>query len=222
MRRVTVARFTRGGVALLATGAATLTLGVGAASAKDLLTNGSFETGNFSGWTTANPAQMDMCAPGRTPSWKVDKSPSSRFCFSGGFGCPKTISAAKGGHFADVTWDGAGAPTDASLSQTVALPKAKRIKLSWSDNTCWNLEIAPVTKPRVEYVDILKHGTVLHSYRIRTLKPHTVGNTGWVKHTLNLSRYARQKVQIRFRLTIPEDFSGPANFAIDAISLHAR
>jgi hypothetical protein len=223
MRTITLARLARGGVALLATGAAALTLGVESASAaKNLLTNGSFETGNFTGWKATNPAQPEMCPRGRTSLWRVDKSPSSHFCFSGNFGCPKKISAVKGSHFADVTWDGGGAPTDATLGQTVSIPKAKRVKLSWSDNTCWNLTIATVTMARVEYLDILKHGTVLHSYRIQTLKPHTSGRTGWVNHTLNLSHYARQTVQIRFRLTIPENFSGPANFALDAVTLRAR
>ncbi len=64
--------------------------------------------------------------------------------------------------------------------------------------------------------------TTLHSYKIQSLAPDTTGNTGWVSRTLNLSHYAGKTVQIRFRLTIPQTFVGPGNFAIDAIALHAK
>lgn len=210
-----LARLARGSVALLATGAATLAFGVASASAaKNLIANGSFETGDFSGWTTSSTTGCQ--------GWEVLSSPSSTFCFHGKYGCPSSISAAKGSHFADVTWDGAGG-SDPMLSQTVVLPRDSKVKLSWSDNTCWNLRIAPVTMARVEYVDILNGSgsAILHSYTIQTLRPHTKGHTGWVSRNLALSRYAGKTVQIRFRLTVPESFSGPANFAIDAIALHA-
>lgn len=216
MRSITRARLTRGGVAVLATVAVTLTLGVGSASAANLMTNGSFEN-QFIGWTTTNPAGEDPhCA------WKVFKSPSSAFCFHGMYHCPASISAVNGKRFADVTWDGDGTG-DALLGQKVSIPHGKRMKLSWSDNTCWDLKFG-ATLPRVEYVDILdRHGLVLHSYKIQTLAPDSVGHTGWVKRgPLNLSRYAGKRVQIRFRLTIPQMFTGPANFALDDITLRAR
>jgi hypothetical protein len=75
-------------------------------------------------------------------------------------------------------------------------------------------------RPRVEEVQILNGSRVLESYKIQTLKPGTIGATGWVAHTLGLSsRAAGQAVQLEFRLTIPEPFTGPANFAIDNVAL---
>jgi hypothetical protein len=225
MRTIALARLGRGCVALFAIVAATLTLGVGSASAANLMTNGSFETGNFTGWKTTDP--NDHC--GATAAWTVLKSPSSHWCFSGfDPDWPTTISAVKGRYFADVVWDGRrrsrDGPDRAMLSQKVSIPQAMRVNLSWWDNTSWDMSRFGAKFPRVEYLDILnRHGSaVLHSYKIQTLQPGTEGATDWVSHTLNLSRYAGRRVQIRFRLTIPERFTGPANFALDQVTLRAH
>lgn len=205
------AKVTQAWVAFLVTAAAMLTLGVGSASAANLVTNGSFETGDFTGWTNTNSTSCP---------WTVFRNHSSHFCDHGWPGWPATISSVKGRHFADVGWDGV-AGKDAMLGQTVSLPHVKRVKLTWSDRTFWDTKFG-ATQRRIEYLDILRHGTVVHSYKIRTLKPDTTGTTGWIKHTLNLSSYAGKKVQIRFRLTIPETFTGPATFALDAVELTAK
>jgi hypothetical protein len=195
-----------------ATVAAALAVGVGSAGAADL-TNGSFETGDFTGWTTTDPA--DFCQP-----WTVFLSPSSDWCFSGfDADWPTTISAFDGSYFADVTWDGDGTG-DAMLSQTVSIPSTRPVTLNWWDNTSWDLTFG-ATEQRVEYVDILNSdgSAVLQSFRIQAFRPNTEGATGWITHTLHLSRFAGQTVQIRFRLTIPEEFTGPANFALDDVTL---
>lgn len=210
-------RLTQGFLTLVAIVVAAATLGVGSASASDLMTNGSFETGDFTGWTTTDP--NDDCDLAGV--WTVLSSPSSDWCFSGfAPNWPTDISAVDGSYFADVTWDGDGT-SDAMLSQTVSIPGPKsRVTLSWSDNTSWDLTFG-ATQPRVEYVDILNGGgsAVLRSYRIERLRAGSNGSTGWVTHTLRLSRYAGQTVQIRFRLTIPEAFVGPGNFALDNVTL---
>jgi hypothetical protein len=211
-RRVLGVLLTVGAAATLAAGSAGAT-----AARKNLLTNGSFETADFSGWTKSSP-HPDHC-PGTTAIWRVLPSPSSAWCYTGfDPDWPTSISAWKGKHFADVTWD-ADAKSTATLSQAVSIPKAKHVTLTWADNVSWDTGFG-ATKPRFEYVDVLnRHGSISSSHKIRTLKPDTEGATGWVTHTLDLSRYAARKVQIRFRLTIPEQATGPANFAIDAIRL---
>ncbi len=184
----------------------------------NLLNNGGFEAGGFAGWKRVNP--IDDCT-GTTASWRVLRSPSSSWCYRKfDHIWPRTIRATQGSHFADVTWD--GGPGEATLSQPVSIPKAKRVTLTWSDNTSWDMSSFGATLPRIEYVDIQnRHGSILHSYKVQTLHPGTKGATGWVSRKLKLSGYTGQRVQIRFRLTIPESTTGPANFAIDAVSLSA-
>jgi len=215
MYRTACPRLLQGSLALLAVAAAVLALGVASAGAANLTTNGSFETGDFTGWTTTDPGSP--CTP-----WTVLLSPSSAWCYTGfDSSWPTSISAVDGSYFADVTWDGDGTG-DALLSQTVSIPASRPVLLDWSDNTSWDLTFG-ATVPRVEYVQILSSdgSAVLQSYPIQTLEPGTIGATGWKAHTRGLSRFAGQTVQIQFRLTIPEVFTGPANFALDNVTLNA-
>ena len=206
------------GLLLLVTVVAALSFGVARASAAtNLLTNGSFETGDFTGWTATSTETA--CGLDGDP-WTVLASPSSSWCFSGfDPSWPTSISAVDGSFFADATWDGDGSG-DPELSQTVTIPAATTDTLAWSDNTSWDLNFG-ATKDRVEYVDVLSGDgtTVLQSSTIQTLAPSTIGATGWVSHSLDLSAYAGQTVEIRFRLTVPETFTGPANFALDGVTL---
>jgi hypothetical protein len=163
--------------------AAVLTLGVGSALAADAVTNGSFETGDFSGWTTTDPGEP--CTP-----WSVFASPSAEWCFTAfDSDWPEDLSATDGSSFADVTWDGDGT-SGALLAQSVSVPADRSATLTWADNTSWDLTFG-AKRPRFEYVDILSSdgSTVLHSYVIRVLAPRTEGATGWVTHTLRLSGY---------------------------------
>ena len=209
-------RSARGLFLVLAVVVAALWFGVARASAGDLFTNGSFETGDFTGWTATNP--NSSCGDTGQP-WMVVESPSA-YCYAE-FDpeWPAFISAVDGSFFADATWDGDGSG-DPELSQTVTIPAATTDTLAWSDNTSWDTTFS-ATQDRVEYLDVLKsHGSkLLQSFTIQTLTPNTIGATGWVSHSLDLSAYAGQTVEIRFRLTVPESFTGPANFALDGVTL---
>jgi hypothetical protein len=209
----------RGLLAVAGTGAAALLFAVGAKAA-NVVTNGSFETGNLSGWTVSNTVS-DGC-PDATNDWTVLSSPSDAWCYSGfDSDWPTNISAVNGSHFADVTWDGSGDTGEFfSLMQMVTVPAAGSGTLGWSDNVSWDLTF-DATVDRTEYVDVLASDgtTVLQSLPIQTLTADTEGATGWVAHTLDLSAYAGETVGIRFRLTVPENFTGPANFALDDVTL---
>lgn len=205
---------------LLTVVAAALWFGVARASAADLLTNGSFETGDFTGWTATSPNDGCGIEPSFGDPWTVLASPASGWCYSG-FDpeWPTSISSVDGSFFADVTWDGDGS-ADQELSQTVTIPTATTDTLAWSDNTSWDLTFG-ATVARVESVDVLSGdgSTLLQSFTIQSLAPDTIGATGWVSRSLDLSAYAGQTVEIRFHLTVPENFTGPANFALDAVTL---
>jgi hypothetical protein len=173
-------------------------------SSTNLITNGSFETGDFTGWT---PSGTPNCA------WQVVQGSTSG-CYSAWFG--DTYTAEDGSDFAHVSWDG-GAEATPKLTQTVSIPASTTDTLAWHDWTSWNLCCA--MKPRLEVVQILSGSNVLKNYTINTLAPNSSGDTGWISHSLNLSAYAGKTVGIRFLLTVPEDYSGPADFSLDNVSL---
>lgn len=203
----------RGSLALLCALAVTLGFAARASAAPtvtttQLLVNGSFETGDFTGWTpTAGPSS---CTP-----WQVYTSPASP-CFAGLGGSPPTISAVDGNDFASVTWDGV-AGADPELTQVVTIPANSTDTLAWSDNTSWDLFGG---SPRVESVDILSGSTVLASTTIFTINPGQ-GTTGWVSHALDLSAYGGQTVGVRFHLTVPQNFTGPAIYSLDGVTLNS-
>src|SRR5262249_29984993 len=45
------------------------------------------------------------------------------------------------------------------------------------------------------------------------------GDTGWLTHTADLTAFAGRQVRLMFREAVPETFSGPGQFELDAVSL---
>jgi hypothetical protein len=222
MRRGYSARLVRRGlVAVVGTVAASLLFAVGASAATgNLIGNGGFEAGTLSGWTVHDTVTGDCGGP--TQDWTVLSSPSDEWCYSGfDLDWPTDISSVDGSYFADVTWDGGGdAGEYFSLSHMVAVPATGADLLTWSDNASWDLGFG-ASVDRTEFVDVLASDgtTVLESDPIQTLASDSEGATGWVSRSLDLSAYAGQTIVIRFRLTVPESYTGPANFALDAVTL---
>lgn len=192
---------TRAAVALfVALGTALCFASSAGAATTQLLTNGSFETGDFTGWTVG---ATSGCAP-----WQVFTSPASP-CFA------PTLSAIDGNDFANVTWDGF-AGDDAQLTQVVAIPANSTDTLAWSDNI-WSFLFGG--QDRVASIDVVSGSTVLASTPTYTMTPGGPVTTGWVAHTLDLSAYAGQTVGVRFNLTVPDSFTGPASYSLDGVRL---
>jgi hypothetical protein len=174
-----------------------------------LITNGSFETGNFSGWATATTGTPYV-------AWTVSGAGAG-----GGFGMQPT--APQDGSF--VAWngfDGAG-PMQYTMTQDVALPAGAALSLTWKDRLQWNFQLTgTATQPRTYEVEVLNPGTnaVLATlYSFSTGIDHVIGNTGWQTHTADLSAFAGSTVRLRFREDIPQNFTGPAQAEFDAIAL---
>ncbi len=178
------------------------------AATTSLLTNGSFETGDFTGWTAS---ATDGCS-----GWQVYASPASP-CFSGGFGFPGSISSVDGNDFASVTWDGAG-DMDPELTQTVTIPANTTDTLTWSDNTSWDLCPFGAREPGCVGRDPHRLERAGVAPDVHDGRPD-IGNTGWVSHGLDLSAFAGHTVGIRFHLTVPQDFTGPAIYSLDNVAL---
>jgi hypothetical protein len=177
----------------------------------NLLRNGSFETGNLSGWTG-----VDIGRP-------LFPLGVKRARFGIGFIFPRT--APTDGQFSLVHgWDGAG-PGSISLAQEVALPAAGAV-LSFDYRAGWDLSDLNVAfYPRVFEVVVAPAGggTPLAFYPILTAEPGTqLADTGPSTRRIELTEFGGRSVRLVFLWTVPQTFSGPAFFELDNVALVAR
>jgi hypothetical protein len=183
-------------------------------SAAELITNGGFETGNFTGWTATNPS-----APWRL--WTVSASG-----FGGNDGVfvpvPNATSVQQGTFNA---WHGVAAGTGQSftLIQNITLPAATNVRLTWMDRYQMNYTqfcgVSPVCGTATYAVEILNtSNTLLQTlYTVTTLN-NTNTDTGWVNHVASLTPYAGQTIRLRFRTTVTHDLRGPGQLEVDGVS----
>lgn len=177
-----------------------------------LLTNGSFETGNLSGWTTSGLGSTGTCASaGR--DWNVAKVGSAT-------GCSAVGNPIDGSYAAYVMNDGT-AKTTYTLAQTFFVPQGlKEATLSWRDSI-----VASYTgQARTFKVDILQGTTLLGN-----VFSHNVVNdnvTTWDARSINVSAllasHQGENLTLRFSNYIPQSWTGGAGLAIDNVSLSAK
>ncbi|MHC5112441.1 MAG: PA14 domain-containing protein, partial [Planctomycetota bacterium] len=179
-----------------------------AVAPNELLVNGSFETGNFLGWTTVTTG-----SPWRP--WNVSGSGQG-----GGFGMLQT-QPQDGAFVAWNGFDGLG-PMEFQMFQDVTIPAGSNATLSWMDRVQWNYSFGPVTLPRLYDVEIRDPGTnaiLQTAFSFSTGTSPGIGNTNWQTHSVDVSAFAGQSVRLFFRQQIPEAFTGPGQVEIDAVSL---
>ena len=169
----------------------------------DLITNGSFESGNFDGWTVTNMA--DPFAP-----WQVSPADSGNW-FGNTMPQDGLLDAWNG-------FDGCG-PDEFTMFQDVSVPAGSPPDLSWRDRIQWDMTFG-ATLARDYEVQLRDPVTnaVLSSLFSFSTAPDTVGDTGWQTHTADLSPFSDSTVRLYFVETIPECYTGPAQFEIDAIT----
>ncbi|MFQ5649747.1 MAG: FlgD immunoglobulin-like domain containing protein [bacterium] len=167
--------------------------------------NGSFETGDFSSWTT-----QDMSSPffplsvegaGITP----------------GFGF--FSSEPTDGDFAAIHgFDGDG-PGTIRIAQDVTVPPSA-LFLEFDYRAAWDLLTFGATQDRTFEVNIepAGGGTPLHTELILTAVSGTQEmDTGPQTGVVDMSPFAGQDVRISFDWHIPETFSGPGFFQLDNV-----
>jgi hypothetical protein len=187
---------------LLVTGCACAFAASASASPTNLIVNGGFETGTFTGWSATTTLSPPLCP------WQFNSCGWFTFV---------TPAVDGGSHFADNGFDGAG-PGTFTLSQTVTIP-AGTATLSWEDY----VQATYSGTARTSEVRILDaSGTTTlgtpYSYSVPT---GTFVDTGWVQHSVDLSAFAGQTVEVAFVQTVPQNFTGPAEFDIDNVQLLA-
>lgn len=183
----------------------------------ELITNGGFETGNFSGWTvspTGNqgwyPWQVTAAGGGDSLSGILLSSPyaGTRSAWNG-FCCNTN-------------------PNPEYIYQNVTIPANQNAVLTWADR---------IQSDLVTYCTPSNCGSNI--YRVEVINPTTSAvlqtlytftaaggaryNTGWVTHSANLSAYAGQTIRLRFSTNytslIGGHYNGPGRAEIDAVSL---
>lgn len=176
----------------------------------DIILNGDFETGDLSGWTV-----MDIMNPFFPLGVDCSGSFTTDFSFNSITPLDGTCMAVNG-------FDGDG-PGQITMHQTVTIPAGASATFTFSWWVAYDMfNFGGSTLDRMFEVQIQPVGggapiSIPYSF---SAPAGTLNNgSGWVTVTLNLSAFAGQTFWLCFVETIPENFTGPAQVAIDGVSL---
>ena len=173
----------------------------GMRAGSNLIVNGGFETGSFSGWTTNMPVNPFV-------PWTVSLA---------GAGFLVRTAPPEGLYDAWNGFDGGG-PIEFTMYQDVAIPGGTSAVLTWQDRALWNVNGQP-RKLQVQVRDPVSNSILGTVYSFATTGIN--GDTGWQSHSVDLSLYAGLNARICFQENIPESFTGPGQIEFDDISLVA-
>jgi Carboxypeptidase regulatory-like domain len=185
--------------------------------AAELVTNGSFETGSFTGWTVATAGN------GWYP-WQVTAA-------GGGDGTTGGIQASSPIHGTRDAWTGFCCNTTTNpeyIQQDITIPTGFLVRMTWSDkiqSNLWEFCNSSNCGSNIWRVQILNTSNVLLQtlYQYTATYQTTNHNTGWVNHVANLSAYAGQTIRIRFSGTysssIGGNLNGPGRAEVDNVSI---
>lgn len=193
-----------------------LITGIGALSAlclfpnqaQAILTNSSFETGDFTGWSVS-----DLTAP--FYALRVDTAGQSP-----GFGL--FTSAPTDGSFAALHGFDGGGPGTISIAQDITVPNSGAVmEFDWRVGYDMSFG-ATATQDRLFNVNINQTdgGTNLASFNIFTTdiaNNLTVTDSGSQTSSVDLTAFAGQDVQLSFDAFIPENLTGPGFFQLDNV-----
>jgi hypothetical protein len=178
-----------------------------------LIINGSFETGDFTGWNVSTVATGGSGTPFQP--WSVTPAEF------GGYAAYQILPTLPqhGTHDAWNGFDGGG-PMEFRMYQDVSIPSGVSLNLSWRDRAQWNF-CCGQTQPRTYEVQLRNPSTnaiMTTLYSFSTGVEGFYHDTGWLTHSHDLSAFAGQTVRIFFLEKIPENFTGPAQIEFDSIS----
>ena len=186
--------------------------GAAMAAPVNLISNGDFEKGTLAGWT-ASTSNTDI--GGCNVGWSVANTGAATQCLS--------VANPLGTYAAYQSFDGSG-PKTRTLSQSFVVPNISSAMLSFSDTYDFNVVLYNKT-PRTFDVDVISslgHQNVFHFV---SPTGFDTGVKQWTQQSVDLTAalagLAGQTVELAFISTIPENFSGPAGFGLDNISLEA-
>ncbi len=184
--------------------------GICLAAPVTFIQNGGFETGDLTNWTTTGLGTTGTC-PNGNRDWNVGST-------GGATGCSDPGAPPAGTYAAYNMFDASG-PTTYSLTQSfaVGLIPLLNATLAWSDAATWSITGAD----RVFSVDILNGATVLQNFY--TLNANGVGSYTWTGRSFDVTSLLNANLgntlTLRFQVSIPETWTGPAGLGVDAVSL---
>ena len=177
-----------------------------------VVTNGSFETGDFSDWGV-----VDLSDPFSPLLVRPDG-------FSRGFGLFST-QATDGSLSATHGFDGNG-PGTIQIFQDIGVVDPLTDLLTFDYRVGWDmLNFGGSTLDRDLDLNVYEAGsfsTLLGSNDLITLPAGTLNlDTGSLSGSIDLSPFNGQNVRISFDAFVPENFTGPAFFQLDNVQLSA-
>ncbi|MCG2420553.1 HYR domain-containing protein, partial [Aequorivita sp. F47161] len=177
-------------------------------SSYDIVVNGSFETGDFTGWVVD-----DFTTP-YIPYYVGASNDGDTFF--------PAATPTDGGLLAGNSFDSAG-PDTSLIYQEVSIPAGiTTADLSWDENIDYDLfTFCGGCSDRTYQVQVLDAtNTVLQVLKTIVLTAGTIDSDNiWVSENADLSAYAGQTIRIGFWQDTPDTFSGPAKFALDNVVL---
>ena len=196
-------------IAVAAAAVAALALiGSAGAAPVQLITNGGFETSDFSGWTTdeTDCPLFPWTVSGPGGGWSADTAPAA------------------GAFDAWNGFDGCG-PMHYTMYQDVTIPAGTvSASLSWQFRVSADLlTLGSATQPRtldVTLRDPLSGAQLTSAYHFEA-SAGAITNSLWIPATADVSAFAGQTVRVLFDEYVPEDLTGPATMEFDAIGLQA-
>ena len=180
------------------------------ASAMEVVTNGGFETGNLSSWSVVN---LGNGGCGQN-AWTVNSN--------GTHGCANYVgsmpSPTSGAFAAYNTFDGPAGTLQ--ISQQLTLPESlASATLSFMDT----VRMGIIGQARTFSIDLYDATNTTHLANLFN-QSFTSVDQGWVSHSVDvlnaLLQDAGQTVTLRISNVVPVNFTGPAGFGIDNISIN--
>ncbi len=178
-----------------------------------LLVNGSFETGDFTGWV---PTDISLSL---FPA-SVQREGFEGGSYQPGFGFSGLLPS-DGHFFAMGGFEGDG-PGSTSLAQDIFLPSGPAL-LTFDYGAAWDmLNYGGSTVPRSLTVTLQPYGggAPIQTFTMLIALPHTANpGTGWLNGLLDLTSYSGRWLRISFNANVPESFTGPGIFELDHVVL---
>ncbi|MBI9040706.1 PKD-like domain-containing protein, partial [Lutibacter sp.] len=166
------------------------------------LVNGSFESGDFTGWTAIDN-------PNPFLAYGV-------YASNNGLGNFSEALPSEGGFLAGNGFD--GDTGEAILYQDIAV--SGTTTLSWDENIDYDLTFgASIDRIYEVQVRDLSNNVLEVLRQVTAVSGNTENDNVWNSFTANLSAYSGQTIRIAFWQNIPENSTGPAKFALDNVVL---
>jgi hypothetical protein len=180
----------------------------------EFITNGGFETGNFTGWTAVNSTGFWL-------PWQVTVAGAG-----GTFNPPFFTAPQEGVRDA---WQGTATTTPASpftLDQTITLPAGQPASITWKQrfqvnlvDFCTTVAACGIVTFNVQVLNT--SNTVLETLWSVTAPALVKTDTGWQTVIKRLNAYAGQTIKIRFITVATVFLAGPGQLEIDGVSVQS-